>query len=162
MRRGARRVEAPREVDQTRITGAVQCRPNGRVRAPRHVCQVDERVRVGAAQRRGEDPVERELIERVGERLHVGGYVGDLWTLEEAVACARQRRVAAVADRGLVDVDCARGARQDDDLRGIRLASLDDLVNSRRQQAGFSAPPERLKRGAKTALTASRTESRER
>ena len=72
--------------------------------------QRDEGIGARAAQRRGEHADQRQLVERVGERLHVGRQIADLGALVESLAGTGHGRQTEVSDRRLVHADVGRGA----------------------------------------------------
>ena len=110
---------------------------------PRPYCELDQHVRRAAAERRREHAVERQLVERVGQRPQVRDEVDDLRALEEPSTGGGERRVAEVGQRRLVGADRSARPEQHDDLLRPRRAGGDQLVDAPGQQTGFGAPPQR-------------------
>ncbi len=93
------------------------------------------------AERRGEQPQQRRLVVRVGERREVVGEVLDLLARPEPAAARRERGQPGILEGALVGGDVRGRADEDDDVARRRLARLHQLGDPLREQPRLRPPP---------------------
>jgi len=150
MRRGARRVESAPRSRSGRGSRAPSSAAQTVVSESRATfAKLDERVRVGAAQRRGEDPVERELIER-GWRAPARRRL-----CRRPLNARRSRRLRSSASRSR-----GRGSRSRKTSTALAAARVrttisEDPPRQLARSRQFAPPAGALQRGAQSGAGAS-------
>ena len=111
--------------------------------APRLGGDQHERVQRQAAQRRGEHRVERQPVERVGQRGEVVAQVAHLLLAPVAAPAEHVGGDAALLQRALVDVHVGGGAQQQHHVGELVRAVLRELVDPLGQQPRLGGAPRR-------------------
>ncbi len=102
-----------------------------------------QRVERQAAQRRGEHAVERELVERVGQRRQPVAQVRHLLLVPVATPADHVGGDAALLERALVEAHAGGSAHQQDDVAPLPAARRAQLLQVAGQQPRLGGAPDR-------------------